>query len=120
MLEMQKRDGHICTSHMGMLYGQPILAYGVLDFLEAWVGLSLPFSPRLCLLGDKTEIPQLTKSAHSVLMVGIASAARIILRYWKAPTLPTFNEWKALMSETASYEVMLSRIRGRGAVVLGN
>ena len=92
----------------------------VLDFLEAWVGLSLPFSPRLCLLGDKTEIPQLTKSAHSVLMVGIASAARIILRYWKAPTLPTFNEWKALMSETASYEVMLARIRGRGPVVLGN
>ena len=50
----------------------------------------------------------------------IASAARIILRYWKAPTLPTFNEWKALMSETASYEVMLARIRGRGPVVLGN
>lgn len=92
----------------------------IFEFLEAWVGLSLPLSPPLCLLGDKTEIPQLTKSAHSVLMVGIASAARIRLRYWKAPTIPTFNEWKALMSETTSYEVMLAIIRGKGPVVLGS
>ena len=53
-------------------------------------------------------------------MAGITSAARIILRHWKLPTIPTFNEWKNLMSETASYEVMLARMRGRGPVVLGS
>ena len=71
-------------------------------------------------MGDKTEIPKLTTSAHSVLMDGITSAARTILRHWKSPTIPTCHEWKALMSETASYEVMLARMRGRGPVVLGS
>ena len=97
-----------------------LLWQSVLKFLEVWIGISLPLSPRLCLMGDKTEIPKLTKSVHSVLMVGTPSAARIILRHWKASTTPTFNEWKALMSETASCEIMLARVRGRGRVALGS
>lgn len=36
-------------------------------------------------LRDKTESRNLTKSAYSLLMVGKASAAIIILRHWKSP-----------------------------------
>ena len=36
-------------------------------------------------LRDKTESRNMTKSAYSVVMVGKASAARIILRHWKSP-----------------------------------
>lgn len=92
----------------------------ILKFLEKWIDVTLPLCPRLCLLGDKTTIPRLTKEVHSVLMVGLTSAARIILRHWKAPEHPTFQEWKVLMTETVSYEVMLTRLKGKGQVVLNN
>lgn len=92
----------------------------ILKFLETWITVNLPLCPRLCLLGDKSVIPRLTKEVHSVLMVGLASAARIILRHWKAPEQPTFQEWKVLMTETASYEVMLTRIRGKRPVELSH
>ena len=90
----------------------------ILKFLETWTTINLPICPHLCLLGDKTVIPQLTKDAHTVLIVGITSAARIILRHWKSPENPTFQEWKVLMTETVSYEVMLTRIRGKRPGVL--
>ena len=79
----------------------------------------MPISPRLCLLGDNTETPTLTRSSYSVVMVGIASAARMILRHWKSPVNPTMQEWKLLMSDTASYEVMLPRIRGKEPGTMG-
>uniref|UniRef100_A0AAR2LRZ1 Uncharacterized protein n=1 Tax=Pygocentrus nattereri TaxID=42514 RepID=A0AAR2LRZ1_PYGNA len=47
--------------------------HSVLKFLETWAGVALPVSPRLCLLGDKTETPTLTKRACPVLTVGITT-----------------------------------------------
>lgn len=114
-----------CAKEMGtflhLLWECPMVEpfwRSVLKYLEVWAGVVLPLSPRLCLLGDKTETPPLTNSAYSVLMVGITSAARIILRHWKSSTCPTLQEWKILMTETTSYEVMLARVRNKGPVEL--
>lgn len=49
MLELQDRDGHIHTSHMGMFYGQPILVKcieilrGVGRNILAAIPTSLPY-----------------------------------------------------------------------------
>lgn len=88
--------------------------------MEKWTTINLPICPRLCLLGDRTVIPQLTKDTHTVLIVGLTSAARIILRHWKSPDKPTFQERKVLMTETVSHEVMLTRIRGKRPEVLSS
>lgn len=115
-----------CTKEMGtylhVIWECPMvkpLWHSVLKYLEAWAGVTLPVSPRLCLLGDKTETPTLNRKAYSILMVGITTCLRIILRYWKSTTCPSLQEWKILMTEATSYEVMLARIRSKGPVELG-
>lgn len=40
--------------------------------------------------------------------------------HWKSPENPTFQERKFLMNESVSYEVMLTRIKGKGPVALGS
>lgn len=62
-----------------MLYVQTILAWGAGVFGDTGgtnlAGVPVPFGWKT------TEVPNVTKSAYSVLMAGIVSAARII-SYW--------------------------------------
>ena len=82
----------------------------VLKHMEKGLGMTIPKSPRLCLLGDRTEIPTASKYDLAVIKVGIVSAALIILRLWKSTTAPECRQWLELMSEIVSYEHMLARV----------
>ena len=84
----------------------------VLESMGKWVQQTLPLQPRLCLLGDKKVVPGLNKNAFTIIKVGLVTAARIIMRNWKAPRMPGFNEWNDEMIKITSYEYMLGRVSG--------
>lgn len=65
----------------------------------------------MCLLGDRSQIPNVSKYIFSVIMVGLTTAARILLRKWKTNVTPGLGEWLDAMVETASYEAMLQRLK---------
>lgn len=53
----------------------------VITTLEKWTGLSVPKSPELCLLGDKSLMPPgFTKKMLGPVIAGFILAARLILR----------------------------------------
>ena len=82
----------------------------VLGKLGDWVGVSLPESPGLCLLGDCTVLPQgVTRGQRAIITAGLITASRIILRNWKSSVTPGLTDWTKLMTETASYEYMIAR-----------
>ena len=70
----------------------------VLDVKSEWLECDLPSSPKLCLLGDKTVVPQLSKFRFKVLITGLITFAWLILRCWKESQTPT------LKIETGSIE----------------
>lgn len=82
----------------------------VVDQIGTWIGKTTPKSPRLCLLGDKSVIPGVTKCEYVVIKVGVITAARVILSVWKDPALPEFNRWKENIFKIVSYEKLLARI----------
>lgn len=61
-------------------------------------------SPQLCLLGDRTQVPQISNGEFSLAIAGIITAARIILRHWETPELLDLKGWANLMPNTASHE----------------
>ena len=82
----------------------------VLGKLGEWVGLPLPECPRLCLLGDDTNLPQgVTKAQHALVTAGFVTASRLILRNWKSSSTPVLTDWTQLMTETASFEYSIAR-----------
>lgn len=84
----------------------------VLEFIGNWLKCKLPASPRLCLLGDRTTVPNLNKFKYQILKSGLLTCARLILRCWKEPQTPTMESWKVQMMEMAAYENMLMRLNG--------
>ena len=54
--------------------------------------------------------PHRNKCAFRVLMTGLITCARIILRSWKDPQTPTLNMWRVQRMETAACEQMLGRL----------
>ncbi len=54
----------------------------VLEYVGAWSQREL---------GDKTVAPQLSKLAFRVLITGLITCARVILRCWKEPQTPTLK-----------------------------
>lgn len=85
----------------------------VLEFIGNWLQCILPTSPRLCLPGDRTTVPNLNKFKYRILKSGLLTCARLILRCWKEPQTPTMEMWKIQMMETAAYEKkMLMRLNG--------
>lgn len=82
----------------------------LLGHMSTWLGVAVPVSPRLCLLGDQTEMPNISKHERGLLKVGMVTAARTILRVWKSTVAPDVKKWIEMMSEVASYERMLARI----------
>lgn len=85
----------------------------VVRILSNWLERPVPLCPRLCLLGDKGQIDNISKGKFSVIMVGASVAARIILKHWKTPKAPQFKEWVNIMIKTASYEFMLYKLNNR-------
>lgn len=84
----------------------------VLKKFEDWIGQSLPKSAQFCLLVDKSFLPKGPPKAEGrLMMTGFVVAARIILCKWKSPHRPEFQEWLQLISETAAFEVMISRVQ---------
>ena len=88
----------------------------VLQKFESWLGQPLPESPRLCLLGDRSQMPPgLAKAVTGVMITGFMVAARIILRKWKSPHRPEVTEWLKLMTEIASFELMIGRVQNNSS-----
>lgn len=84
----------------------------VIRTMEEWLDQPLSSSPRLCLLGDRTELPsRLPKAQFGSALVGFLTAAKIILRKWKSTSAPSHKDWIELMTSTASYELMLAKVR---------
>lgn len=88
----------------------------VLDNLSKWLGSGIPLSPRLCLLGDRSQIVNISSGEFSVIMAGTTTAARAILKLWKTPKAPELKEWINIMVKTASYEVMLDKMNNKNKV----
>ena len=82
----------------------------VLCLMQRWLSCKLPNSPRLCLLGDKTEVPLLNKHVFRVLNTALVTCARLILQFWKDPHTPTLKMWKVKMTENVACEKMLARL----------
>ena len=84
----------------------------VLEHMETWLGRTLPVSPKLCLLGDRSEVLELSKYDYAVLKTGFVTASRMILQLWKSPGMPDLGKWREKMGEVGNYEKMLIRLGG--------
>lgn len=83
----------------------------VVKYLERCIGLPIPASPQMCLLGSKCFMPPgFTMDTYKFAVTGFLVAARLILRIWKSPHKPQTSDWIKMMTETASYERLLSKI----------
>lgn len=82
----------------------------VLSYMQGWIPGTLPKSPKLCLLGDKSEVPFLNKHIFRVLNTGLVTCARLILKFWKDPQTPTMKMWIEKMTENVACEKMLGRL----------
>ena len=85
---------------------------GVLECMGNWLGRTLPLSPRLCLLGDRSEVQELSKFEYAIVKVGCVTAARAILRLWKNAGMPGVDGWREKMGEVRAWEGMLIRLGG--------
>lgn len=83
----------------------------VLSYMQGWLSCNLPKSPRLCLLGDKSEVPMLNKHTFRVLNTALVTCARLILKFWKDSHAPTLKMWKERMTENSACEKMLGRLQ---------
>lgn len=68
----------------------------------------LPESPRLCLLGDRSQVHNSSREESLVTM-----AAWTTRRYQKSAKPPELNEWVNYMKQTASHESTLIRMDDR-------
>lgn len=88
----------------------------VLHVIGGWLDTSLPESPRLCLIGDRSpSTPNVSKAEAALASAGFITAIRIILPHWKSQVRPGFTEWLTLMTDTASFENLIASLNdGRG------
>ena len=50
-----------------------------------------------------------------LILAGFITAVRIILRHWKSQVRPSFADWLKLMTDTASFYDLITRLNdGRG------
>ncbi len=86
----------------------------ILRIFEEWLGFNLPVKPQLCLLGDKSVVPNIAKNEFTLIKIGCITATRMILRNWKCPKTPDLKDWIDGMIKIASYECMLGRLQSEG------
>ncbi len=48
---------------------------------------------------------------YSVIIVGLVTASRLVLRHWKTAVSPDLKDWINVMVETTSHESMLNRLK---------
>uniref|UniRef100_A0A3B4A9L7 Uncharacterized protein n=1 Tax=Periophthalmus magnuspinnatus TaxID=409849 RepID=A0A3B4A9L7_9GOBI len=83
----------------------------VIKNLEKWIGLPIPASPQMCLLGDKSLLPPgFTMDMYGLAVAGFIVATRLILRVWKSPHGPRIEDWFGLMTETGAFERLISKV----------
>lgn len=58
--------------------------------LSGWYGSTIPLTP--VLIGDTSQIPNISKGAFSAVMVGFAKASSIISRHWKTDEPPALKD----------------------------
>ncbi len=80
--------------------------------MSDWLGKTFPAFPRMFSLGDRSQVHNIQRKEFSVIMVGVITTARTILRYWKSAK-PEMSEWVNYMTNTASYESMPTRMTDR-------
>lgn len=59
----------------------------------------------MCLMGDTSQLPNVSKKN--------ITASRLLLRKWKTNVTPNVREWLDAMAETASYEALLHKLKGK-------
>ena len=59
--------------------------------------------------------PGLAKAVTGVMITGFMVATRMILRKWKSPHRPEVTEWLKLMTEIASFELMIGRVQNNSS-----
>ena len=84
----------------------------VVEYMETGLGRTLPLSPRLCLLGDRSEVPDISNYDYAVLKMGFVTASRMILQMWKSAGTPGLDKWRERMGEVRAWEGMLIRLGG--------
>ena len=77
----------------------------IIEYIGKSVGLTIPVSLRLCLLGDQTQLPNTSKYDLVVIKLGVFTAARIILTVWKSISCYEVKKWMELMLEIVSYQI---------------
>lgn len=82
----------------------------VLNYMQGWIPCNLPRSPKLYLLGDKREVPQLNKHQFSKLSTALVAFAHVILEYWKDSHTPTLKMRKERMIGNVACKKMLGRL----------
>lgn len=85
----------------------------IIKTMEKWVGTPVPEFVQLCLLGDRSCLPNISKHAFALVLTGFISAARVILRKWKSQDRPTYGEWVKTMTEIASFELLIAKLHDR-------
>lgn len=70
--------------------------------------MTTPVSPRLRLLEDQTDLPNISKYDVTVVKLGVVTAARVILRLWKSTSSPDIKKWMDCMLEIVSYVHILA------------
>ena len=88
MLEMSYRDGNICTCTLRKETDKSILGKKLENTWGRGLVITIPKSPRLCLLRDHTDLPKVSKYDLAIIKVGVITAARVILRLWKSRPPP--------------------------------
>ncbi len=52
-------------------------------------------------------------TSSGLALAGFLTAAEVILRKWKSTSAPCYKDWIELMTNTATYELMLAKVRDK-------
>lgn len=109
-----------CGNHEGtfihVIWSCPVIQpfwRQIIRTIEKWLGTTVPESARLCLLGDRSCLPNVSKGAFALALTGFILAAKVILRHWKNPNGPAYEEWVKSMTDLASYELLVAKLQNR-------
>lgn len=83
----------------------------VVKVLSSWSASVIPLIPALCLLGDRSQTPNISKGEFSVVMVGLITASRIILRHWKTAEPLNLKEWINVIVEAAAWNLRVTDLK---------
>lgn len=80
----------------------------VLEVLSAWSGSEAPRAPKVYLMGEWSQMLNVSKWFFSVVMAGFVTASIIKLRHWKTTVRPEIKDWIISMADTT----ILNNLKG--------